>query len=110
MSRDPHDMIKRDFEDSLIADANDRAAQPLSKIAQLEQLVSNLRRDLQISHQALAKANAERDELKVKGEKATNKLCNCLNALNWFCQRVERGEVRSKTTYSHFRKILSENL
>lgn len=54
---DPHTIRKEAIEYAMINDAEDRAAQPLSKIAQLEQLVSNLRRDLQVSHQALMKAH-----------------------------------------------------
>lgn len=27
-------------------------------------------------------------------------------AMEWFCQRVEAGEVRSKKTYARFRELL----
>jgi hypothetical protein len=29
-------------------------------------------------------------------------------AMRWFCERVEKGEVRSKRTYARFKQILTE--
>lgn len=31
-----------------------------------------------------------------------------LDALRWFCGRVESGEVRSKRTYARFKRLIAE--
>ena len=51
----------------------------------------------------LQKAEAERDS-------AREKLLKCQRAMDTFCQRRERGEIKSTATYEQFRKILAETL
>ena len=31
-----------------------------------------------------------------------------IEALQWFCERVERGEVRSKKTYARFKELIEK--
>ena len=31
-----------------------------------------------------------------------------LEALKWFCDRVEKGEVRSKKTYKRFKELINK--
>jgi hypothetical protein len=31
-----------------------------------------------------------------------------IDAMNWFCERVEKGEVRSTKTYNRFKELISK--
>lgn len=43
------------------------------------------------------------DYQKLESEKA-----ELIKALEWFCNRVDAGEVRSKRTYARFRELLNK--
>ena len=44
------------------------------------------------------------------GELARKELIlnNCIDAMKWFCGRVDNGEVRSTRSYNRFKELISE--
>jgi len=38
--------------------------------------------------------------------KSKQKINSYLKALKWFCDRVDKGEVRSKKTYTKFKELI----
>ena len=89
----------------------------LQEIARLRQWVADLQSGMYVNCVYCGHRYGPADEVPVSmADTLKQHVAQCpdhpmsklVQAMEWFCQRVERGEVLSKLTYAKFKEILDE--
>lgn len=68
--------------------------------------------DCAIAHMSVEEIDGISLQMAIANAQFIVKACNMhdelVEALEWFCDRVDRGEVRSKKTYARYKEIIAK--